>query len=360
MGGSSIDGSVPARHRRGIRVPTHRGGFGYVFARRGRFFPHLTVMQKSAVSAAGFADSGKARRHLDYVVICSTSLRCSPAAGPGSRAARNNASRSPRIVWRTPGYCWMDSRCFSRARRKDEIRPTSKAARRCGSADRPTSSFHRDVTRLATTIVLIASWRVPPGPVQGSWAAPTSIRWRAVSKPGLFSRCASTRTDPRWSLTELTAISVSSQCPVWRHPPAPPLRVRIRARDVILAITRPAGVSALTCWGGRPEVERPGSDRGWRSSKCSSALVVRTLVGNESPGGRSKAGPWPPDASLRRDQTVAIARRISAAVRDSISLTRVETSIAEIEYGLATTTREIAPHRIGLRVWTTLYDVSWR
>ena len=54
-----------------------------------------------------------------------------------------------------------------------------------------------------------------------------------------------TAHDPRWSLTELTGDFGRLTVPRLDAPVGTALRVRIRARDVILAVTRPTGISAL-------------------------------------------------------------------------------------------------------------------
>jgi molybdate transport system ATP-binding protein len=60
--------------------------------------------------------------------------------------------------------------------------------------------------------------------------------------------------DPSWSLTQLTGDFGRLTVPRLDAPAGTALRVRIRARDVILAVTRPAGISALNVLTG--EVER--------------------------------------------------------------------------------------------------------
>ena len=54
-----------------------------------------------------------------------------------------------------------------------------------------------------------------------------------------------TAHDPRWRLTELIGDFGRLTVPRLDAPVGTALRVRIRARDVILAVTRPTGISAL-------------------------------------------------------------------------------------------------------------------
>jgi molybdate transport system ATP-binding protein len=60
--------------------------------------------------------------------------------------------------------------------------------------------------------------------------------------------------DQHWNLTELTGDFGKLTVPQLDAPVGTALRVRIRARDVILAITRPTGISALNVLAA--EVER--------------------------------------------------------------------------------------------------------
>jgi molybdate transport system ATP-binding protein len=74
---------------------------------------------------------------------------------------------------------------------------------------------------------------------------PSSIRWRAVSNPGAVLGVRITAHDRRWSLTQLTGEFGRLTLPRLDARVGTALRVRIRARDVILAVTRPTGISAL-------------------------------------------------------------------------------------------------------------------
>jgi molybdate transport system ATP-binding protein len=68
------------------------------------------------------------------------------------------------------------------------------------------------------------------------------------------SRGRITAHDPRWILSELTGNFGGLTVPRLDAPVGTALRVRIRARDVILAVIRPTGISALNVLAA--EVER--------------------------------------------------------------------------------------------------------
>ena len=142
------------------------------------------------------------------------------------------------------------------ARRKDEILPYLERLR--DEARVPivyVSHSIAEVTRLATTIVLISAGRVHAvGPVREVMGRaelyPLAGRFEAGAVLGV--RVAA--HDQRWNLTELTGDFGKLTVPRLDAPVGTDLRVRIRARDVILALTRPTGISALNVLAA--EVER--------------------------------------------------------------------------------------------------------
>ena len=66
--------------------------------------------------------------------------------------------------------------------------------------------------------------------------------------------------DARWGLTELAGAFGKLTVPRLHLPVGAALRVRIRARDVILAATPPTGISALNVLAGRVEAVVPIED----------------------------------------------------------------------------------------------------
>jgi molybdate transport system ATP-binding protein len=144
-------------------------------------------------------------------------------------------------------------------RRKDEILPYLEGLRDQASVPIVYVSHSvAEVTRLATTIVLISDGRVRAvGSVQ-------EVMGRAELYPlvGRFEAGAvlSVRVaahDARWRLTELTGSFGKLTVPRLEVPVGTHLRVRIRARDVILALTPPTGISALNVLAGQVEALVP-------------------------------------------------------------------------------------------------------
>jgi molybdate transport system ATP-binding protein len=145
------------------------------------------------------------------------------------------------------------------ARRKDEILPYIERLRDQASVPMIyVSHAVAEVTRLANTIVLISDGRVQAvGPLQEVMGRaelyPVAGRFEAGAV--LAMRVAA--HDARWGLTELAGAFGKLTVPQLPTPIGTALRVRIRARDVILAASPPIGISALNVLAGRVEAIVP-------------------------------------------------------------------------------------------------------
>jgi molybdate transport system ATP-binding protein len=252
----AMDGSVLLDTERSICVPTHLRRVGYVF-QEGRLFPHLTVRQNLLFGRwflpARERRAGNLEEVVDLLGIAAL-LDRRPGRLSGGEKQRVAIGRallaSPRLLLMDEPLASLD------ARRKDEILPYLERLR--DGARVPivyVSHSIAEVTRLATTIVLISAGRVhATGPVQEVMGRaelyPLAGRFEAGAVLGM--RIAA--HDLRWSLTQLTWDFGKLTVPRLDAPVGAALRVRIRARDVILAVTRPTGISALNVLAA--EVER--------------------------------------------------------------------------------------------------------
>jgi molybdate transport system ATP-binding protein len=250
-----IDGFVLLDTERSICIPPYRRRIGYVF-QEGRLFPHLTV-RHNLLFGRWFAP-GRERRstRLDDVVDLlgiAGLLDRRPARLSGGEKQRVAIGRallsSPRLLLMDEPLASLDGR------RKDEILPYLERLR--DEAHVPivyVSHSIAEVTRLATTIVLISDGRVRAvGPVQEVMGRaelyPMAGRFEAGAVLGV--RVAA--HDPRWALTELVGGFGKLVVPRLDTPVGTALRVRIRARDVTLATTAPSGISALNVLAGTVE-----------------------------------------------------------------------------------------------------------
>lgn len=268
-----IDGSVLLDTEHGIRAPTHRRRVGYVF-QEGRLFPHLTVRQ-NLMFGQWFARDAAPSSYLDDVVELlgiGPLLDRRPGRLSGGEKQRVAIGRAllahPRLLLMDEPLASLD------ARRKDEILPYLERLRDHTSVPIVYVSHSvAEVTRLATTIVLISDGRVRAvGPVQEVMGRaelyPLAGRFEASAV--LAARVAA--HDTRWRLTELAGAFGKLVVPRLEAPVGTALRVRIRARDVILAITPPTGISALNVLAGQVEKLVPIEE---------GALEVQLRLGNE-------------------------------------------------------------------------------
>ncbi len=251
-----MDGSVLLDTERGICVPTHLRRVGYVF-QEGRLFPHLTVRQ-NLLFGRWFAPTRERRATsladvVDLLGIAAL-LDRRPGRLSGGEKQRIAIGRallaSPRLLLMDEPLASLD------ARRKDEILPYLERLR--DEARVPivyVSHSIAEVTRLATTIVLISAGRVHAvGPVQEVMGRADLYPLAGRFEAGAVLAMRIAAHDPRWSLTQLTGRFGTLMVPRLDSPVGTALRVRIRARDVIVAVTRPTGISALNVLAA--EVER--------------------------------------------------------------------------------------------------------
>ena len=269
-----IDGSVLLDTERGICTPSHRRRVGYVF-QEGRLFPHLSV-RHNLMFGHWFAP-GRERRgaHFDDVVDLlgiAALLDRRPARLSGGEKQRVAIGRallsSPRLLLMDEPLASLDGR------RKDEILPYLERLR--DEARVPivyVSHSVAEVTRLATTIVLISEGQVRAvGPVQEVMGRAELYPLTGRFEAGALLAVRVAAHDPRWSLTELVGSFGRLVVPLLDAPVGTALRVRIRARDVTLAATAPSGISALNVLAGRVERLVPIED---------GAIEVQLRLGDE-------------------------------------------------------------------------------
>ena len=268
-----VDKAVLLDTERGIRAPTHRRRVGYVF-QEGRLFPHLTVRQ-NLLFGRWFASGGAPSAHLDDVVELlgiGSLLDRRPGRLSGGEKQRVAIGRAllarPRLLLMDEPLASLD------ARRKDEILPYLERLRdQAGVPIVYVSHSVAEVTRLATTIVVISEGRVRAvGPVQAVMGRADLYPLAGRFEAGAVLAVHVVAHDPRWRLTELAGSFGKLVVPRLDVPIGTALRVRIRARDVILAVTPPAGISALNVLAGEVEKLVPIEE---------GALEVQLRIGNE-------------------------------------------------------------------------------
>ncbi len=261
-----VDGVTLLDTARGIAVPTHRRRVGYVF-QEPRLFPHLTV-RRNLLYGRWFAPRGERSARLDEIVDLlgvAPLLERRPAHLSGGEAQRVAIGRallaSPRLLLMDEPLAALDGE------RKAEILPYIERLRdRAGVPIVYVSHAVAEVARLATTIVVLADGKVAAcGPV-------AEIMGRAALMPvlgrleaGALIDATVASHDVADDLTRLASRGGDIIVPRLDLAVGDAVRLRVRARDVMLATERPRGISALNVLAGRiveiiAEPSGPGVD----------------------------------------------------------------------------------------------------
>ena len=244
-GSVSVNGATLVDTARGIFVPVHQRQLGYVF-QEGRLFPHLTVRQNllygkwfSGVSVS----EGEVSRITDLLGIAHLEGR-HPGRLSGGEKQRVAIGRallsSPRLLLLDEPLSSLDEA------RKQEILPYLERLRE--EENIPivyVSHSAAEVARLSNTMVILSEGRVVA-------TGPTSKLMRRLDL------IPATGDDPG-ALIEGVILShsdadglttIRSRGGDWRVPrldltPGSRVRMRIRARDIIIAKQKPEDISAL-------------------------------------------------------------------------------------------------------------------
>jgi molybdate transport system ATP-binding protein len=243
----AIDGSMLVDTERHVFVPRHHRRIGYVF-QEGRLFPHLTVRQNLlygrwfAPRSAGRADN--LERVVDLLGIGSL-LERRPGRLSGGEKQRVAIGRAlladPRLLLMDEPLASLDEA------RKAEILPYIERLR--DESKVPivyVSHSIAEVARLAMTVVLLSEGKVAAvGPTSEIMQRLDLFPLTGRAEAGAIIEATVERHDDGFGLTEL-----SSRAGRWRlqrlsAPVGSRLRLRVRARDVMLARSKPADLSAL-------------------------------------------------------------------------------------------------------------------
>jgi molybdate transport system ATP-binding protein len=248
----AIDGKVLVDTAAHVFVPKHRRRIGYVF-QEPRLFPHLTVRQ-NLFYGHWFTPTRERRESFEHVVELldiGALLTRRPGLLSGGEKQRVAIGRallaSPRLLLMDEPLASLDEA------RKAEILPYIERLR--DESHIPivyVSHSLAEVTRLASTIVLLANGavvatgtvseimgRVDLFPITGHFEAGAVLEMRVAAH------------DERYELTSLRSAAGELRVPRIDLAVGAPLRVRIRARDVVLGLKPPKELSALNVLAGR-------------------------------------------------------------------------------------------------------------
>jgi molybdate transport system ATP-binding protein len=232
---------------RGIFVASHRRRVGYVF-QEGRLFPHLTVRQNLLygrwfASAPG-GHRTEAGRVIDLLDLAPL-LDRRPGRLSGGEKQRVAIGRAllanPRIMLMDEPLASLDEA------RKAEILPFLERLR--DETQIPivyVSHSIAEVSRLATTIVVIAEGKVAAiGPTAEVMQRLDLLPPAARSEAGSILETTIEAHDEAYGLTVLASRAGTFHVARIDLPVGAGVRIRVRARDVIVATQATEGLSAI-------------------------------------------------------------------------------------------------------------------
>ncbi|WP_026620659.1 molybdate transport system ATP-binding protein [Ensifer sp. WSM1721] len=247
-----LDGDVIADSTRGVFTPIHRRHFGYVF-QEARLFPHLSVRRNLAYGRwfAGASESASEFSRIVEMLGIGHLLDRRPSTLSGGERQRVAVGRallaSPRLLLMDEPLAALDEA------RKAEILPYLERLR--DETRIPivyVSHSVAEVARLAERVVVLDDGRVKAaGDVSAVLSQPAATLAVDRREAGALIGGVVDSHDSHHYLTLVRAGECLIRVPHLLAPPGRSLRLYIAARDVMLATTRPEGISALNVLEGR-------------------------------------------------------------------------------------------------------------
>ena len=238
-----LGGTVLFDAKKGINLPVQARRIGHVF-QDARLFPHLSV--KSNLTYARWAGRRSGSRDFAEVVELlglAPLLKRKPATLSGGEKQRVAIGRAllsdPRLLIMDEPLASLDQ-----ARRNDIL---PYLDRLCGDAGIPilyVSHSIEEVARLSDTLVILSEGRTPAyGPVADMLTRTDLGRATGRHEAGALIHGEVAGIDETWGLTDVDIGGAVLQIPDLVAKPGDAVRLRIRARDVALAVEPPAGLS---------------------------------------------------------------------------------------------------------------------
>jgi len=242
----AIDGAALVDTANAIFVPRHRRRIGYVF-QEGRLFPHLTVKQ-NLLYGRWFAPESPPREDFDRVVELlgiAGLLDRRPSRLSGGEKQRVAIGRAlladPRLLLMDEPLASLDEG------RKAEILPYIERLR-----DRSripivyVSHSVAEVARVASSVVLLSDGKVAAtGPTTEVMHRLDLFPLTGRAEAGAIIEAVIEGHDEHYELSQLRSRAGLWKLPRLDAPVGARIRLRVRARDVMLSKSAPADLSAL-------------------------------------------------------------------------------------------------------------------
>jgi molybdate transport system ATP-binding protein len=243
-GAIRLDGEPQFDSAQGVDLPPERRRVGYIF-QDGRLFPHLSV-RRNLTYGMNLLPPRDRRIGFDQVVDLlgiSGLLERRPATMSGGEKQRVAIGRalltSPRLLLMDEPLASLDQ-----ARKSEVIPFIGKLPAALSIPILYVTHSIDEVLLLADDIVLMDCGRsVAAGPLQEVIGR---LEFQEMfGRQEAFSVAFMTVTahDPHAGLTLLQGQGARLKVPLMTHNPGHPIRIRIRARDVAIALFPPAGIS---------------------------------------------------------------------------------------------------------------------
>jgi len=235
----------------GIDLPPEQRRVGYVF-QEDRLFPHLSV-RRNLTYGQRFMKGAAHRHSLDDVVALldiGDLLERAPGRLSGGERQRVAIGRA---LLTSPGILLMDEPLASLdSARKSEIMPFIERLRdETGIPIVYVSHAIDEVVRLADTMVILDRGRtVAAGPVEEIMSRLDLRPLTGRHEAGAVFPVTVRGQDKTFGLTELSFPGGRLWVPSLEQPLGQQLRMRIRARDVSLSLSRPTDTSILNIFEG--------------------------------------------------------------------------------------------------------------
>jgi molybdate transport system ATP-binding protein len=247
-----VNGHTVVDTEKGIFVPKHRRRVGYVF-QEGRLFPHLSVHQ-NLLYGRWFAPRVRRYEGFDQVVELlgiAPLLHRRPGSLSGGEKQRVAIGRallaSPRLLLMDEPLASLDEA------RKQEILPYIERLRDVTKIPIVYVSHSiSEMARLATTVVIMTDGRVAAvGETSEVMGRIDLFPLTGRHEAGSVLEMTVAGEDTAYGLTILKSPVGELTVPRLNLPVQTPLRVHVRARDVLISLKRPEELSALNVLEGR-------------------------------------------------------------------------------------------------------------
>ncbi|HTV69825.1 MAG TPA: molybdenum ABC transporter ATP-binding protein [Rhizobiaceae bacterium] len=276
----AVDGAVLVDTAKNIFVPAHKRRVGYVF-QDARLFPHLSVRSNLAYGR-WFTPRGERTAGFEKIVDLLGIAKLLDRRPHNLSGGEKQRVAIGRALLANPAILLMDEPLASLDdARKAEIVPYIERLR--DGMKLPivyVSHSIAEVARLATDIVVLADGKIAAAGTASDILRRSHLFAGAErGEAGAIVDARVLRHDETFGMTVLTSKAGEIRVPRIEASLGSPLRLRIRARDVMIATEKPVGLSALNMFPGTVreigEAKGPAADV---NIDCGGELIVARIT----------------------------------------------------------------------------------